>query len=432
MSSDLKWLYLHGNQLSGQIPPELGSLSKLRDLWLSLNRLSGEIPPELGSLFNLRWLGLEFNQLSGEIPLELGSLFNLERLDLEGNQLSGEIPPELGSLSNLEDLRLGGRGQLTGCIPEGLESVPSDLTRLGLPFCMVTSTADTSTGTPASDRAALVALYNATAGPSWKDNTSWLSDAPVGEWHGVTTDDNARVTELDLSDNQLSGEIPAELGSLSNLESLTLHGNRLSGEIPLQLGRLSNLESLDLSDNQLSGEIPPELDRLSKLKSMDLSDSQLSGEIPSELGRLSKLQSLDLSDNQLSGDIPAELGNLSNLEELYLGGSNQLTGCMPYELRNVPGDFAQLGLALCRVTASTGTPASDRAALVALHNGTAGASWKDSTSWLGDAPIGEWHGVTTDDSGRVIEVDLSDNQLSGEMPSETGQPIKAGKSESPR
>ena len=91
------------------------------------------------------------------------------------------------------------------------------------------------------DREVLVALYNATDGENWRDNANWLSDAPIGEWWGVTTNDDGRVTALFLWDNGLSGEIPAELGSLSNLESLVLVHNQLSGEIPAELGSLSNL-----------------------------------------------------------------------------------------------------------------------------------------------------------------------------------------------
>ena len=102
-------------------------------------------------------------------------------------------------------------------------------------------------------------------GANWTDKTNWLSEEPMREWHGVTTDDEGRVTEVILNDNQLTGEIPTELGNLSNLTTMSLWGNQLTGEIPTELGNLSNLQSLYLNYNQLSGEIPTELGNLSNL-----------------------------------------------------------------------------------------------------------------------------------------------------------------------
>ena len=72
---------------------------------------------------------------------------------------------------------------------------------------------------PETEREALVALYNATGGPNWEGNNNWLSDVPISEWEGVTNDDNGRVTQLNLSWNQLSGEIPPQLGNLAKLDS---------------------------------------------------------------------------------------------------------------------------------------------------------------------------------------------------------------------
>ena len=117
---------------------------------------------------------------------------------------------------------------------------------------------------------------------------------------------------LHLDNNELSGAIPPELGSLTNLMYLSLSDNQLSGAIPPELSNLTNLTDLSLYDNQLSGAIPPELGSLSNLERLVLSDNQLSGAIPPELGSLSNLERLVLSDNQLSGAIPPELGNLSN------------------------------------------------------------------------------------------------------------------------
>ena len=264
----------------------MGNLTNLEQLWLFNNQLTGEIPAELGSLTNLEQLWLYNNQLTGEIPAELGSLTNLKLLYLYNNQLTGEIPAELGNLTNLEQLLLT-NNQLTGCIPGGLRDVPlNDLAQLGLDYCMpAASPANTPT-----DQDALVTLYNATSGDNWANNDNWLSDKPLGEWHGVTTDSDGRVRRLDLSFNELAGTIPAELGSLSNLESLVPQLQRAgwgaagTGQ-PLQPGNVVTAAA----GNQLTG-------------------------IPGELGSLSNLETLYLSFNELAGTIPAELGSLSNLE----------------------------------------------------------------------------------------------------------------------
>ena len=99
------------------------------------------------------------------------------------------------------------------------------------------------------DRAALVALYDATDGPNWKNDANWLSDKPLHTWYGVTTDGRGRIIWLDLRRNELSGEIPTELGTLPALTSLDLSDNQLSGAIPIELGGLPNLETLRLSPN---------------------------------------------------------------------------------------------------------------------------------------------------------------------------------------
>ena len=261
-------------------------------------------------------------------------------------------------------------------------------------------------GSVASDRAVLVALYNATEGGSWTTRTNWLSGRPLDEWHGVTTDSDGRVTALNLSSNSLYGALPAALGDLTNLESLVLSNNELTGPIPAWLGDLSNLRALnlwsneltgpipaalgdltnleslwlgwneltgpipawlgDLSNlvelvlqvNELTGPIPAELGDLSNLQWLDLSFNYLTGPIPAELGDLSNLEFLDLGTNRLTGPIPAELSNLSNLSELQLLG-NQLTGCVPVGLRDVAeeNDLGELDLPDCglegRPTASS-------------------------------------------------------------------------------
>ena len=269
-----------------------------------------------------------------------------------------------------------------------------------------TAAAPATEGSVATDREALVAFYNAMDGDNWTNNANWLSEAPLAEWHGVHTNSKGRVFNVRLTDNQLSGELPSELGnltyliilgtmdnqvsgeipvelaSLAYLASLELHGNQLSGEIPPELGSLSSLGSLRLEDNQFSGEIPPELGSLSNLEWLALDFNQLTGEIPSELGSLSNLEFLQLGYNQLTGEIPSELGRLSNLKRMELGGNdlsgeipselgrlsnlellhldgNQLTGCIPGGLRGVQySDVDRIGLPFCGETATDPTDTS--------------------------------------------------------------------------
>ncbi len=91
-------------------------------------------------------------------------------------------------------------------------------------------------GGAGTDRAALAALYAATDGPNWTDDTGWLTDAPLRAWHGVTTDGAGRVTRLSLRGNGLTGAVPAAFGNLTNLYLLYLGDNDLTGPIPAALG----------------------------------------------------------------------------------------------------------------------------------------------------------------------------------------------------
>ena len=106
---------------------------------------------------------------------------------------------------------------------------------------------------PETDRVALMALYEATGGANWLNGDNWGSGAPIGEWHGVSVDDRGRVTLLILSDNNLRGEIPPELGNLTNLRALHLQNNQLSGAVPAELGNLPDVFWVFLWGNQVIG-----------------------------------------------------------------------------------------------------------------------------------------------------------------------------------
>ena len=128
-------LVMPENGLTGELPPEIGTLAELVNLSLHHNSLEGEIPSELADLTELNTLNLGGSRLSGDIPAWLGDLADLETLNLSQNQLTGEIPSELADLPRLRWLALSGN-RFNGCIPAGLRSVERiDLHEVGLPYC---------------------------------------------------------------------------------------------------------------------------------------------------------------------------------------------------------------------------------------------------------------------------------------------------------
>ena len=352
-------------------------------------------------------------------------------------------------------------------------------------FTLTVSGIGSAPASAETDRAALVALYNATGGGDWTNNTNWLSDELLDEWYGVTTDSDGRVIELNLTENGLSGEIPSvlggltnlqihalggndltgeiptELGSLANLTELYLWGNELTGEIPAELGNLANLRWLSLVGNRLSGQIPAKLGNLTRLENLRLWSNDLTGEIPSELGDLSNLTELDLDGNDLTGEIPTELGNLSNLVELSLT-RNQLTGEIPSELGNLPS-LEVLALGGNDLTGEIPTELGSLANLTELYlwsNELTGEIPADLgnlanlrlLSLVGNQLSGQipaklgnltrlenlrlWSNDLTGeipselgDLSNLTELDLDGNQLNGEIPSELGNLSQPGRAE---
>ncbi len=195
---------------------------------------------------------------------------------------------------------------------------------------------------PLEDCQALVALYNTAGGPSWTDNSGWLStNTPcTSPWYGVECSGGA-VSDLDLSTNNLVGSIPAAIGDFTAIQSLILQDNSLTGNIPTEIGNLALLDWLSLSTNQLSGSLPDSIGNLTQLTVLWLDSNQLSGEIPTTFGALTQVTSLLLFENQLSGSIPPQIGNMASLQDLELH-NNRLTGTVPPEIGNLVGLFILL------------------------------------------------------------------------------------------
>lgn len=288
--SMLKQLELFDNQLSGEIPLEIGNLRVLEIFRAGGNiGINGEIPMQISLCKELVFLGLADTGISGKIPFSIGELKNLKTLSLYTANLTGEIPPEIGNCSALENLFVY-ENQISGEIPREL-SFLRNLKRV------------------------LV----------WQNKIS----GNIPESLGNCTE----LRVVDFSLNSLSGEIPLTLGNLGALEELLLSGNNISGEIPSFIGNFSMLKQLELDNNIFTGKIPSSIGALKELSLFFAWENRLEGIIPSELSNCWKLQALDLSHNSLSGSVPYSLFNLKNLTKLLLL-SNKLSGGVPAAIGN--------------------------------------------------------------------------------------------------
>ena len=389
---NLEWLNLSSNALAYPIPRELGELAKLKRLYLGSNALTDAVPAALGNLENLEVLDVSWNPVGGALPQRLAQLSRLKRLDIRGTAAcapADKVFQAWLATREFHGARCNRGPQPVDAIPAQTLTVPStQRVSVGAYFSdpdddQLTYTAESNrtayvtsvvsgdtvwlsardagqatvtvaacdpdrlcaeqtmdvtvrAGSTASqsDRDALVALFDATGGADWTNKANWRTTAPIGTWHGVTTDGLGRVTRLDLASNGLTGTIPAALRSLDKLENLNLRGNALTGPVPAWLGSVSSLRWLVLAWNELTGPIPAELGNMRNLRQLDLGGNELTGDIPAALRNLVNLEHLVLGGNSLTGRIPTWVARLGSLRTLYLD-RNELTGRIPNGLGNL-------------------------------------------------------------------------------------------------
>ena len=144
-----------------------------------------------------------------------------------------------------------------------------------------------------AEREALTAFYISTDGDNWTDKAGWLVRADPCRWFGVTCS-GGQVFQILMESNNLTGTIPAELGSLTALSDLRLNSNNMTGTIPAELGNLTTLSILNFSDNSLTGALPAELGNLAALATLLLDSNALSGFVPLPIAVMGgKIQQVD-------------------------------------------------------------------------------------------------------------------------------------------
>ncbi|EOA15965.1 hypothetical protein CARUB_v10004060mg [Capsella rubella] len=332
---NLEVLFLQTNELTGSVPRELGNMTALKTLDLSNNFLEGEIPLELSGLQKLQLFNLFFNRLHGEIPEFVSQLPDLQILKLWHNNFTGKIPPKLGSNGQLIEIDLS-TNKLTGLIPESLcfgrrlkililfnnflfGPLPEDLGqceplwrfRLGQNFL----TSRLPKGLIYLPNLSLLELQN-------NFLTGEIPEDEAG---------NARfssLTQINLSNNRLSGPIPGSIRNLRSLQILLLGSNRFTGQIPGEIGSLKSLLKIDMSRNNFSGKFPPELGDCMSLTYLDLSHNQISGQIPVQISQIRILNYLNVSWNSLNQSLPVEIGYMKSLTSADFSHNN-LSGSVP-------------------------------------------------------------------------------------------------------
>lgn len=283
-NENLNHVHLSDNLLSGSLPDCWMNFRHLVVLNLENNHLSGLIPSSVGSLYKLQTLKLGDNFLSGELLESLRNCTSLKLLDLGGNEFSGNISEWIGeNLTSLIVLRLRSN-QFSGNIPstlcklDSLQVLDLSLNHISgkIPDCLGNLTAMTRKG---SSDATIEYTYVYSDGTIFPSAATYVDYASI-VWKGMEQEYGKTLGLLkviDLSSNNLTGEIPGELTSLLELITWNLSRNMLSGIIPEEIGQLKALESLDLSTNRISGEIPLSLAELSYLSYLNLSNNNLWG-----------------------------------------------------------------------------------------------------------------------------------------------------------
>lgn len=182
-----------------------------------------------------------------------------------------------------------------------------------------------------TDSLALVAIYNAGDGASWKEDRRWDLTKPIDTWNGITVEGN-RVTKIQIT---AQGVIPAEwtlpheIGDLNELTVLKINQNKVKGEIPEEVYGLTKLTDLWIQNSSLTGTLSDKLGQLTELKNLYIDrNKNLGGSIPATIGNLTKLESINIAQTGIGGAIPQELSKCISLKN-FMAYSNQLSGQIP-------------------------------------------------------------------------------------------------------
>lgn len=449
--ASLEVLTVRANRLSGLLAEQLGEFKNLQSLDLGNNSFTGFIPANLGNLSSLTTLRLDNNKLTGDFPLSFSRLYSLQVLVMENNMLEGIVTENhFSNLTNITIISASGNPLILKVNqdwipPFQLNTIFLNSWNLGRQIPVWLQTQRNIDGLDLSSTGISGEI------PTWFWNLSTIDylNLSHNELHGqlphvmnpgwIYLSSNKfsgplpmityGVKELDLSNNSFSGGISHVLCNISteypnSLSIFHLGGNQLSGEIPDCWMNWPSLQVINLGNNKMSGTIPRSLGLLAKLLSLNLFSNFLSGPIPSALQNCSMLIKIDLSGNDFSGKFPGWIGTILSRLRILIMRSNSLTGEIPPEICKL--NFLHI-LDMANNKFSGSIPNC-------LNNMAAMSSETKLLNFSGDITYYSYFlgifmesaSVTT--KGRELEydtilaqfssMDLSNNKLSGEIPTE--------------
>ncbi|XP_054806292.1 receptor-like protein 7 [Prosopis cineraria] len=411
LNGSLQTLVVSRTNFTGGLPNSISNLTNLSKLDLSNSQFSGRLPHSISKLTELSYLDLSNNNFRGPIP-SFGTAKKLTHLDLSGNVLSGQIssPGRFEGLQNLVSITLR-NNSINGSIPSSLFTLPSlqiiDLSNNQFnqldEFSTVPSSVLNSLDLSSNNLSGLIpwSIFQLRAlivlqlssnkfnGPMPLDMLAELRnlhsldlshnnlsinmtvlDSHLSPFPNITSLKLARckletfpgflrhqveLIHLDLSDNQIRGQIPTWIWKLENLSYLNLSHNLLTDferPLPSLSSNFAQLIVLDLHDNHIEGPIPL-LPRFADYLDystnrfdsvvipadasdywdftvfISLSNNSFQGSIPKFLCNFSSLEVLDLSHNNFSGKIPPCLTGMSETLGVLTLRENNLTGGIP-------------------------------------------------------------------------------------------------------
>ncbi|KFK43921.1 hypothetical protein AALP_AA1G191300 [Arabis alpina] len=303
--------------LSGNLHSSVQNLHRLSRLDLSNNCLSGPLPPGLFSaLDQLMVLNLSFNSFNGDLPLEQafddGSnrFFPIHTIDLSSNLLQGEILSNstvIQGAINLISFNVS-NNSFTGSIPSFMCTSSTQLNKLDFSY---------------NDFAGIIPQE---LGRCWR-----LSVLRAG-FNNLSGEIPKKIYSLsELEQLFLPGDIPMDIGNLSSLRSLQLHINNSTGSVPISLANCNNLVKLNLRVNRLGGTLSEfDFSQLQRLSALDLGNNSFIGDLPDKVFSCKSLTAIRFAGNKLTGQISPQVRELESLSYLSFSDNNltNITGAL--------------------------------------------------------------------------------------------------------